>query len=802
MVKNSSDLSIATVDAQQTPRIIDEDLFSSEDPLSGNPINQKEESFSSQIGKNNAFFNARVDRVLENLNFVLTGDFAVVLFVYVVSTVLDSRLNKPLLVWVSVLLAITTIRYAILRQLRKSRETEVSYDFRYQFLILGTFSAGIGWGLMPFTVAPDSTPTLTILATLWMAGMLTGAAVTLSVMRMVFAAFVIPASITFIISVFLHFEDNSFELIMSFLVFICFIVPIALHIHSDTGKHILAVLENQRMQMELAAEAKRLLEQEEKLLAQRSREAILEAQKARADAKLQTAAEDRNLLLNALQEGIFGISDVGAITFINKSALDMLDYEEDEVIGMSALLLLNPKEESSNNDPITQTYTEGTPAELIGSVFRKKSSDSLPVRYSAEPVIERNNVVGAVVSFIDLSKQQEMETRLMQSQKMEAIGRLTGGVAHDFNNLLTVILGNLQFLERRFADNQDALDLIKKILGAAQSGAELNNRLLSFSREQSLRTANVNIGDMLQGMNEFFARMLGENIKLICEPCEQECIAATDSAQLENAILNLCINAKDAMPKGGTVTLSARRCRRPSSLPADKNSENSDSFIELSIRDNGTGMPKGVRDKIFEPFFTTKSKGRGTGLGLSTVYGFITQSGGSLTVDSAPGKGTHFKLYLPAGRTDLETKLRENTVPLSSKSHSGIILVVEDNDSVRDVAVQMLRRVGYRVIEATDAALGLMKFDAHPEIDFVFSDIIMPGGINGIAMAEKMLAMRPQTPILLATGYIERELRLKLEQHPSIRSIAKPYNTNEIPHIIASMLDEARATLGTQSMHD
>jgi len=196
-------------------------------------------------------------------------------------------------------------------------------------------------------------------------------------------------------------------------------------------------------------------------------------------------------------------------------------------------------------------------------------------------------------------------------------------------------------------------------------------------------------------------------------------------------------------------------------------------------------------EKIFEPFFTTKSKGRGTGLGLSTAYGFLNQSGGNIVVESTLGIGTKFRLFLPPGREDHAlSPIREEKV-LSNVQHTGTILVVEDNESVRDVAVQMLRRSGYKVVEAADGSLGLLKFEAHPEIDLVFSDIIMPGGLNGIEMAEQMLLIRPDLPILLATGFTERRLREKIENRSDIHCVAKPYDTNQLPQLIAGMLDAA-----------
>ena len=749
-----------------------------------------------QIGEH-AFFCARVDSLIDSLHIVLLGNFVTSFFTFAVSLMLDAGSLRPLSIWLTSVLFVTAVRYFLLRQI-KSPQTEPSHEASYQFLVIGGLFTGVCWGLLPLALAADSPPTLSALSGLWLAGMLSGAAITLSVMRLVFLAFAIPASSAFILSALFHYENGQLEVVLSFLIFFAFLVPIALRMRAQTSSHVLAALQNAALESRLHAEADRLATAEEELMTQRRRQAALEAQKKSSDNKLIAAAEERHLLLDSLQEGIFGVNEIGAVTFINKCALQMLGYDEDELIGVAVPGFLNPLHEAelsdNHNQDMVRTYKEGIPSSLVDSDFRSKTNQLLPVRYSAEPVIKDNRTIGAVVSFTDLSKLKEMENMLLQSQKMEAIGRLTGGVAHDFNNLLTVILGNLQFLERNMQASKKETELIRKITAAAQSGAELNNRLLSFSREQSLHTSNVDVSEMIMEMQEFFSRILGEDIELECVACREQCIAATDRLQLENAILNLCINAKDAMSVGGTVTLSAKPVHRPPSISpiAAARSPSKSPYIELSVADNGTGMPKEMAQKIFEPFFTTKSKGRGTGLGLSTVYGFLNQSGGDITVESELGVGTTFKLYLPPKKDDLVSTQKTSPQIHASQQQTGTVLVVEDNDNVRDVAVQTLKASGYRIIEASDGAMGLLKFEAYPELDMVFSDIIMPGALNGLEMAEKFLKIRPEIPILLATGFIERELRERVDNHPSIRCISKPYDTNELPRLIASMIEQAK----------
>lgn len=430
----------------------------------------KEEAKEKLIDKGagtHAFFCARVDSLIESLHMVLLADFVASFFAFTLSLMFDVGSVRALSIWLAGVLSVTGIRYFILKNIRSSHNEqthEQSHEASYQFLIIGSLISGLCWGLIPLALPATSPPTLSALSALWLAGMLSGAAIALSVMRVVFFAFALAASVSFVLTALYHFENNQLEVVLSFLIFLAFNCLIALRARSQTGSQVLATLRNAELEARLNAEAERLSTANEELKIQRRRQAALEAQKATSDSKLLAAAEERNLLLNSLQEGIFGISELGAITFINRSALHMLEYEEDELIGIAVPSLLNPLEEGGlsdhNNQGMVRTYRDGIASNLIDSQFRTKSNHQLPVRYSAEPVVKDSRSIGAVVSFTDLSKLKEMENMLLQSQKMEAIGRLTGGVAHDFNNLLTVILGNLQFLERNLQASKKESELI------------------------------------------------------------------------------------------------------------------------------------------------------------------------------------------------------------------------------------------------------------------------------------------------------------------------------------------------------
>ncbi|MEQ8953271.1 MAG: response regulator, partial [Gammaproteobacteria bacterium] len=376
----------------------------------------------------------------------------------------------------------------------------------------------------------------------------------------------------------------------------------------------------------------------------------------------------------------------------------------------------------------------------------------------------------------------------VQSQKMEAIGRITGGVAHDFNNLLTVILGNLLFLKRRLTggDDSDEIKLIDKISAAAQRGSDLNKRLLSFSREQALKSMPEDMTELLPEMQDFLARILGDQIELELQLPEGAAVVMLDRAQFENAMVNLCLNARDAMPHGGKVVVGTEIVDAPRAAGVQHDSQ----LLQLTVTESGAGIDPDITDKIFDPFFTTKPPGEGSGLGLSTTYGFVQQSGGNITVNSEPGKGAKFVLQFPLAQT-LRDRKEKAPVPAPAESYSGTILVVEDDADILDIAREGLLEAGYNVLVASNGRAGLEKFQRHPEIDLVFSDIMMPGGLNGIEMAQQMISSRPNLQILLATGYTQKILKDRAEEVANIMCISKPYDIDTLPGLINSLMQKA-----------
>jgi signal transduction histidine kinase/CheY-like chemotaxis protein len=393
----------------------------------------------------------------------------------------------------------------------------------------------------------------------------------------------------------------------------------------------------------------------------------------------------------------------------------------------------------------------------------------------------------------EIARREAAEAGLLQAQRLESLGRLTGGVAHDFNNLLTAILGTVHLLERHLGTGAD--ERVRTYLGlardAVQRGARLNASLLAFARQQRLQAASLDANGLARGFAPLVQRALGEAVTLALEldPDLPPCRA--DATQLEAALLNLAINARDAMPRGGTVTLSTR----PAWLEAEQLAGNADArpglHVAITLRDAGTGMPPEVRERAFEPFFTTKAPGKGTGLGLSQVFGFVRQLGGHVAIDSAPGEGTAVTLFLPAAaEAPAQAPHQPGRVPeRMDAGPRARVLVVEDDEQIRGITAETLRDAGFHATVAQDGQEAMTLLARREPVDLLFSDIVMPGGMTGTELAQAARRLRPGLPVLLTTGYagpVEG-----LADH-GFEVLAKPYDQAALACRIAELVMERR----------
>jgi signal transduction histidine kinase len=381
---------------------------------------------------------------------------------------------------------------------------------------------------------------------------------------------------------------------------------------------------------------------------------------------------------------------------------------------------------------------------------------------------------------VEVDRREIVEASLRQVQRMEIVGQLTGGVAHDFNNLLTVIAGNLDLILGRSEDAARVRRLAEAALQAAQRGERITHQLLVFSRRQVLRPETLNLNRVLVDFEGLMVHAVSENIDLQLQLDAALDPSRVDRAQFEAALLNLMVNARDAVPNGGRITIETRNVQLDKAY-ADQNSEVvPGAYVMLAVSDNGMGIEHSVLEHVFEPFFTTKDVGKGSGLGLSQVYGFAKQSGGHVKIYSEVGIGTTVKLYLPKTTERPVEGDRQSLIPLRSANGGETILVVEDDEAVLTMAVESLVDLGYRVLVAHDGREALAIVNGPERIDILFSDIIMPGGINGAQLAIEARRLRPDIKVLLTSGYTAAALSNEHGLPEELPVLSKPYRRDEL----------------------
>jgi PAS domain S-box-containing protein len=385
-------------------------------------------------------------------------------------------------------------------------------------------------------------------------------------------------------------------------------------------------------------------------------------------------------------------------------------------------------------------------------------------------------------TMLDITERRQLEEQLAQAQKMETVGQLTGGIAHDFNNLLTIIFGNLEFLRRDVKANTRTERQLSAMHYAAERGRTLTSQLLAFSRRQLLVPKTLDINVLIESFLPLVRRAVGESIVVNAVLAPEPAVCDVDSAQLESALLNLAINARDACAEGGTLTIAVSRIQHAVALQERQSDARPGPWILITVRDSGEGIPSDILSRVFEPFFTTKQPGQGSGLGLSQVYGFVRQSDGFITIDSELHQGTEFAIYLPASEKNLSHVQSNGLQPQQPTPSTAAkrILLVEDDSALQALSTEILLDLGYSVVTASDAngALEILKRD--PAIDLVFSDVIMPGGKSGVTLAADAVELRPELKVLLTSGYAGENLDKHKISEASVPFIAKPFTQAEL----------------------
>jgi PAS domain S-box-containing protein len=427
--------------------------------------------------------------------------------------------------------------------------------------------------------------------------------------------------------------------------------------------------------------------------------------------------------------------------------------------------------------------------------YRDVTGAQRHVRVNGRPVFSADgSFLGYRGTTTDLTSRHEAEEGLRQWQKMDAVGQLTSGIAHDFNNVLTVITGTIEILKEGVADRPQLAAIGQLIDDAATRGAEITSQLLAFARRQPLEPLKIDVNGLLIETARLLKFTLGEHIELDLALAQDGCFALADASQLSAAVINLAVNARDAMPGGGTVTLETTNVAVDEAESSNGSWGDSGDFVMISVSDTGAGIPAEIRERVFEPFFTTKGIRRGTGLGLSMVYGFAKQSGGMVRIDSEQGRGTAIRLYLPrAEGAAVAAKAAPAHADVLAPAHE-TILVVEDDPLVSGYVIAQLGSMGYRTISVADGPAALALLDRGVAFDLLFTDVIMPGGMNGRQLAEAVRKRRPGVGVLYTSGYTESAIAHGGQIDPDIALLRKPYRKSDLSRKIREVLEGAPAS--------
>jgi signal transduction histidine kinase/ActR/RegA family two-component response regulator len=509
-------------------------------------------------------------------------------------------------------------------------------------------------------------------------------------------------------------------------------------------------------------------------------------------ARLHYRSQLLDRVMEGLTEGLIVRDASGRITLSNSVARDLMACREAPEGWL-------PSDFFSLEDPSTgealdpADYPSSLALRGIKTVDRevrmRPSADKAPViiSTSAQPIYGTDGrIEGSLVWFRDVTLRRDTEMRLQQAQKMEAMGQLAGGIAHDFNNLLTVIVGSCEVLFEEVEEGQtELLSVARQIESAATRGAQLTHRLLAMSRRQPLKPVVLDLNELVSGMMPLLRRAIGEDIQVDERLCGDLGTVLADGSNFENALLNLAVNARDAMPEGGTLTIETGN----TVIPRDRSDVEPGEYVLLRVSDTGSGMSADVKARVFEPFFTTKESGKGSGLGLATIFGFVTQSGGFIQIDSAPGEGTTVTLGMPriyvSGVTD---KAVADGPPVRGRNQ--LVLVVEDDADVRVTLSKILQEIGYRAVDAPDAAAGLDILRSRRDVDLLLTDVVMPG-MNGWDLAKAATALRPDLPVLFATGYTDNVLLHRTGLDARIHVLTKPFRADDLARALHALLSEA-----------
>ncbi len=494
------------------------------------------------------------------------------------------------------------------------------------------------------------------------------------------------------------------------------------------------------------------------------------------------------LIIDSSDDAIIGKNLDGTITSWNKGAERIYGYAPEEVIGKHISLLV-PSDRPDEIPEILQKIARGESTEHFESVRVTKDGRQLDVSISVSPLRDaKGDIIGASAIARDITAQKRAESQLHQSQKMEAIGRLAGGVAHDFNNILGIINACTEFLRDRIDPAGEPSLYIENIQKATERGSSLTRQLLAFSRTPVIQPRILDLNERLKDISKLLRPLMGDDVEVLIVSRSPSAVVEADPGQLDQILVNLAVNARDAMPRGGKFILETRAEKFDEAFAEQHQAMAAGKYVLLAVSDTGSGMDEATASRIFEPFFTTKEMGKGTGLGLATVYGIVKQSAGHILVYSEPGHGTTFKIYLPSADHKIGLGSKSEVETVAPKRQGTTILLVEDDEIMRSLTRQLLEEHGYTVIEADDGKSALERVESHPgPIDLLLTDVVMRR-MSGPELVERLSVSRPNLKVVFMSGYTGELIAEREVLKRGITLLEKPFSRTALLNTIHTTL--------------
>jgi PAS domain S-box-containing protein len=514
--------------------------------------------------------------------------------------------------------------------------------------------------------------------------------------------------------------------------------------------------------------------------------AKLKKEHALAERRLQESEARYRTLLESMPVSMLELDVQGKIISANTEGLNFLNLDDGSApCGLDLLAVVDAEHQEQVSDCLILAKN-GEPSSFEFNSLRGETTFNYAGNF--QPIFHYSGDVEKLIcTFQDISRTRNLENQLHQSQKMEAIGQLTGGIAHDFNNLLAIIQSNIDVLELKVGEDEFCMERLQAIEKTVDRGSAMTTRLLAYSRKQTLVSEPTALNGLVLGLEDMLSRSLTQSIDLQLSLGEGNCLALFDPNQFENALLNLSLNARDSMPEGGKLIISTLELAIDDAFIKKNPGAKKGSYVRVSVIDEGTGMTTETLAQVFEPFFTTKDVDQGTGLGLSMVYGFAKQSDGYIEIDSVIDSGTRVSLYLPVFGGNREV-LKKEIIKSTPVIGSGWILAVEDNPDLREVVIASLKESGYQVVAAEDADQAHKILSGDQQFDLLFTDVVMPGGLSGVDLAEKARLVQPHIRVLFTSGYTESSVAARGKLESGVTLIQKPYKRQELLRMVDKVL--------------